>query len=103
MHSTIMTMSSCIVCVMQCAQEMQHIIRLARRDGDEWVRLFAGILAPFPHTQSIAMDVCLEGSMEGVVEEIGEARMCAYVCVPVSVGMSCQLVSWSPSLLLMWT
>ena len=26
----------------QCAQEMQHIIRLARRDGDEWVRLFAG-------------------------------------------------------------
>ena len=85
MHSTIMTMSSCIVCVMQCAQEMQHIIRLARRDGDEWVRLFAGILAPFPHTQSIAMDVCLEGSMEGVVEEIGEARMCACMCACMCV------------------
>ena len=79
-----MTMSSCIVCVMQCAQEMQHI-RLARRDGDEWVRLFAGILAPFPHTQSIAMDVCLEGSMEGVVEEIGEARMCACMCACMCV------------------
>ena len=63
----------------QCAQEMQHIIRLARRDGDEWVRLFAGVLAPLPNSQSIAVDACLEGSMEGVMEEIGEACVC--VCL----------------------
>ena len=83
------TKYSVLIVIMQCAQEMQHIIRLARRDGDEWVRLFAGILAPFPNSQSIAMDVCLEGSMEGVVEEIGEARMCACtVCICGCVCLS---------------
>ena len=52
---------------------MQQILRLARRDGDEWVRLFAAVLTPFPQSQTVAVDACMEGSMEGVQEEIGEA------------------------------
>ena len=61
----------------QCSKEMEHILRLARRDGDEWVRLFAGILAPFPHSQTINADVCLEDTMEGMVEEISDACTCS--------------------------
>lgn len=57
----------------QCNDEMQQILRLARRDGDEWVRLFAAVLTPFPQSQTVAVDACMEGSMEGVQEEIGEA------------------------------
>ena len=53
---------------------MQQILRLALRDGDEWVRLFATILAPFPHSQSIDVEPCTEGNMEGVQAEVAEAR-----------------------------
>ena len=61
----------------QCSVEMQQILRLALRDGDEWVRLFATILAPFPHSQSIDVEPCTEGNMEGVQTEVAEA--CTYV------------------------
>ena len=54
---------------------MQQILRLALRDGDEWVRLFATILAPFPHSQSIDVEPCTEGNMEGVQAEVAEACM----------------------------
>lgn len=57
----------------QCSKEMHQIIRLARRDGDEWVRLFASILAPFPHSQTVSVDQIMEGPMEGLAEEISEA------------------------------
>ena len=52
---------------------MHQIIRLARRDGDEWVRLFASILAPFPHSQTVSVDQLMEGTMEGLAEEISKA------------------------------
>ena len=52
---------------------MQQILRLALRDGDEWVRLFTTILAPFPHSQSIDVELCTEGNMEGVQAEVAEA------------------------------
>jgi negative elongation factor A len=57
----------------QCSVEMQQILRLALRDGDEWVRLFATILAPFPNSQSIDVEPCTEGNMEGVQAEVAEA------------------------------
>ena len=57
----------------QCSEEMQQILRLARRDGDEWVRLFARILAPFPHTQTISVESCTEGGMEDVLKEVTDA------------------------------
>ena len=57
----------------QCSVEMQQILRLARRDGDEWVRLFATILAPFPHSQTTDVEPCMEGNMEGVQAEVEEA------------------------------
>ena len=57
----------------QCSAEMQQILRLARRDGDEWVRLFATILAPFPHSQTTDVEPCTEGNMEGVQDEVAEA------------------------------
>ena len=58
---------------MQCSVEMQQILRLARRDGDEWVRLFATILAPFPHSQTTDVEPCTEGNMEGLQNEVAEA------------------------------
>ena len=36
-------------------------------------RLFATILAPFPHSQSTDVEPCTEGNMEGVQEEVEEA------------------------------
>ena len=65
---------------LQCSVEMQQILRLALRDGDEWVRLFATILAPFPHSQSIDVEPCTEGNMEGVQAEVAEACM-FYYCI----------------------
>lgn len=50
---------------------MLQILRLARRDGDEWVRLFASVLAPFPNSQTISVDQITEGGLEGLQEEIG--------------------------------
>ena len=64
--------------VTQCSVEMQQILRLALRDGDEWVRLFATILAPFPHSQFIDVEPCTEGNMEGVQNEVAEACMFMY-------------------------
>ena len=58
---------------LQCSKEMQHILRLARRDGDEWVRVLACILAPFPISQSITLEQCPEASLEDTLEEIGNA------------------------------
>ena len=63
----------------QCSAEMQQILRLARRDGDEWVRLFATILAPFPHSQSTDVEPCTEGNMEGIQNEVEEA--CEFFCL----------------------
>lgn len=57
----------------QCSNEMLQILRLARRDGDEWVRLFASVLAPFPNNQTISVDQITEGGLEGLQEEIGNA------------------------------
>ncbi len=52
---------------------MLQILRLARRDGDEWVRLFASVLAPFPHNQTISVDQITEGGLEGLQEEVADA------------------------------
>ena len=57
----------------QCSNEMQQILRLARRDGDEWVRLFASVLASFPHNQTISVDQITDGGLEGLQEEIADA------------------------------
>ena len=57
----------------QCSKEMHQILRLSRRDGDEWVRLLSNVLAPFPHSQSISVNQITEGNMDGVAEEIREA------------------------------
>lgn len=59
---------------LQCSNEMLQILRLARRDGDEWVRLFASVLAPFPNNQTISVDQITEGGLEGVQEDICDAR-----------------------------
>ena len=56
---------------------MQQILRLARRDGDELVRLFATMLAPFPHSQSTDVE---PGNIEGVQEEVEEACKVFIVC-----------------------
>ena len=58
---------------MQCSKEMHQILRLSRRDGDEWVRLLSSVLAPFPHSQTISVNQITEGSMEGVADDIKEA------------------------------
>ena len=58
---------------------MLQILRLARRDGNEWVRLFASVLAPFPTNQTISVDQITEGGLEGLQEEVAEACMCMYV------------------------
>lgn len=53
---------------------MHQILRLSRRDGDEWVRLLSSVLGPFPHSQTISVNQITEGSsMEGVAEDIKEA------------------------------
>ena len=59
--------------LLQCSNEMLQILRLARRDGDEWVRLFASVLAPFPHNQTISVDQITEGGLEGLQEEVADA------------------------------
>lgn len=59
--------------VHQCSKDMQHILRLARRDGDEWVRVLACILAPFPTSQSITLEQCPEASLEDTLGEIANA------------------------------
>lgn len=62
---------------------MLQILRLARRDGDEWVRLFASVLAPFPNSQTISVEqITEEGGLEGIQEEISEAR--EYECAALS-------------------
>lgn len=59
----------------QCSNEMLQILRLARRDGDEWVRLFSSVLAPFPNNQTISVDqITEEGGLEGIQEDITDAR-----------------------------
>ena len=52
---------------------MLQILRLARRDGDEWVRLFASVLAPFPHNQTIDVEQISEGILEGLADKIRTA------------------------------
>ena len=52
---------------------MHQILRLSRRDGDEWVRLLSSVLAPFPHSQTISVNQITEGNMEGVADDIKEA------------------------------
>ena len=52
---------------------MLQILRLARRDGDEWVRLFASVLAPFPNNQTINSDQITEGTLEDLQDKITEA------------------------------
>ena len=69
--------------VTQCSVEMQQILRLALRDGDEWVRLFATILAPFPHSQSIDVEPCTEVNMEGVQNEVAEACTFMYTTLTI--------------------
>ena len=56
--------------LVQCSNEMLQILRLARRDGDEWVRLFASVLAPFPHSQTINSEQITEGVLEDLQEKI---------------------------------
>ena len=66
---------------------MLQILRLARRDGGEWVRLFASVLGPFPSNQTISVDqITEEGGLEGLRDEICDACMyvpCMYVCMYV--------------------
>ena len=58
---------------------MNHVLRLARRDGDEWVRLFARVLGSFPDSQKISVDHVAEDSMEGLAEELEETCECAWM------------------------
>lgn len=58
---------------LQCSNEMLQILRLARRDGNEWVRLFASVLAPFPTNQTINVDQITEGGLEGLHEDVADA------------------------------
>lgn len=52
---------------------MLQILRLARRDGDEWVRLFASVLAPFPQNQTINVEQITEGVLEDLQKKIQDA------------------------------
>ena len=51
---------------------MQQILRLARRDGNEWVQFFVSVLASFPHNQTIGVDQITEGGLEGLQEKIAD-------------------------------
>ena len=52
---------------------MHQILRLSRRDGDEWVRLLSSVLAPFPHSQTISVGQLTDEIMEGVADDIKAA------------------------------
>ncbi len=53
------------------------MLRLARRDGDEWVRLFASLLGPFPDFQRVSSDLVTEEQLEGLAEELeGACEWC---------------------------
>ena len=75
-----------VVLFIQCSNEMLQILRLARRDGDEWVRLFASVLAPFPHSQTINAEQITEGTLEDLQDKIREA--CEDVCGAMVGGIS---------------
>ena len=55
---------------------MNQVLRLARRDGDEWVRLFASVLGPFPDSHRINSDHVTEDNLDGLAEELEEASEC---------------------------
>ena len=57
-----------------CRDEMMKLLRLARRDRDEWVRLFASVLGSFPEDQTVSLES--DSSASDVLEELGE--MCEY-------------------------
>ena len=60
------------------------MLRLARRDGDEWVRLFASLLGPFPDFQRVSSDLVTEEQMEGLAEELeGACEWCVGVKITV--------------------
>ncbi len=56
---------------------MSQVLRLARRDGDEWVRLFANLLGPFPESQRVSSDQVTEEQLEGLADEL--ERTCEWV------------------------
>ena len=63
----------------QCSTEMNQVLRLARRDGDEWVRLFASVLGSFPDSHRINSDHVTEDNLDGLAEELEEASECLSV------------------------
>ena len=67
---------------------MNQVLRLARRDGDEWVRLFASLLGPFPDFQRVSSDLVTEEQLEGLAEELEGACEWCGVC-----GCGCE--EWS--------
>jgi len=68
---------------------MLQILRLARRDGDEWVRLFASVLAPFPHSQTVNSEQITEGVLEDLQEKIRDS------CEDGRLGWVGEVVSWA--------
>ena len=58
---------------------MNQVLRLARRDGDEWVRQFASVLGPFPDSHRINSDQVTKDNLDGLAEELEEASECVRV------------------------
>ncbi len=46
------------------------MLRLARRDGDEWVRLFAGLLGAFPDSQRVHSDLITDQQLDTLAEDL---------------------------------
>ena len=61
-----------VLCTCECNTVFSlHVLPFLYRDGDEWVRLFASVLAPFPDNQTITLEA--DSNATEVLEEIGEA------------------------------
>ena len=54
-----------------CVYSRLLFILCTYRDGDEWVRLFASVLAPFPDSQTITLEA--DSNASEILDEIEES------------------------------